>query len=64
LLQLLAHFFVLHKAPTLGGRQANVDRLDKAGVMFQVMAQQLSSEFVGLKAALAAISANRASFSG
>src|SRR6202044_1265241 len=38
LLQLPAHFFVLHKLPTLGGRQANVDRLDKAGVIFQVRA--------------------------
>jgi hypothetical protein len=45
-------FVVLHKLPTISGRQANIHRLDEADVVLQISAQNLLRQFVGFQASL------------
>ncbi len=52
LLNLGPDFVVLHKLPTISGRQANIHRLDEADVVLQISAQDLLRQFVGFQASL------------
>jgi hypothetical protein len=52
LLNLGPNFVVLHKLPTISGRQANIHRLDEADVVLQISAQDLLRQFVGFQASL------------
>jgi hypothetical protein len=45
-------FVVLHKLPTISGRQANIHRLHEADVVLQISAQDLLRQFVGFQASL------------
>jgi hypothetical protein len=52
LLQLLAHILVLHEVSALRGSQAEIDGFDKARVIFQIAADHLLRQFVGVEAPL------------
>lgn len=43
---------MFHEVSAFGGREPDVNCLNKAGVMFQIITQHLLSQFVGLEATL------------
>jgi len=47
-----ANFVVLHKLATVGGGQTKIDRFDEAYVIFQISAEDLFRQFIGLQASL------------